>query len=396
MISWNLKNQGHQPIGLDIGHSSIKMIQLAVHGGHRSVVAAEKVQIPAEVNDDAEKKRDFIAESIKQMAEKGGFYGREVISCLANDELKIISVRLSETEQDEIEQVLKKEAAQRFGLKDAEDVINYLTAGEVKQGDEIKNELIVFAADKATIRNHIELLESAGLRPAGIDTVACALFRNFCCQLQRQEDKEHSAVFVDIGEMFTTVVFSRGEEVSFVKQIPIGVEKFNRQIASRLGVDIEQAGKLRHRLRSEKVASEVLAGSDGGSGWVPKADESALGSGFAPAGDLAGQSSLDGSTRQIIVDSISLVAEELAKEISLCFRYYTVTFRGMRVERAVFSGGGAYEDILLNILRQRLAVEVQVAEPLKGFDMMNVDLDGDRRSLLCEWTVAVGIGLKGI
>jgi hypothetical protein len=33
------------------------------------------------------------------------------------------------------------------------------------------------------------------------------------------------------------------------------------------------------------------------------------------------------------------VAEELAKEISLCFRYYTVTFRGKRVEKAIFTGG---------------------------------------------------------
>jgi len=96
-----------------------------------------------------------------------------------------------------------------------------------------------------------------------------------------------------------------------------------------------------------------------------------------------------------MVDAVGAVAEELAREISLCFRYYTVTFRGRRVERAVFSGGEAYEKILLNVLKRQTAVEIEVAQPLRGFDMMNVNFDGDKRGLLCEWAVAVGLSLKG-
>jgi Tfp pilus assembly PilM family ATPase len=72
-----------------------------------------------------------------------------------------------------------------------------------------------------------------------------------------------------------------------------------------------------------------------------------------------------------------------------------VTFRGKRVDRAVFSGGEAHEGILLNVLKRQLAVAVEVAEPLKGFGMMNLDFDSDRRGLLCEWAVAVGLSLKG-
>ncbi|HEW79478.1 MAG TPA: hypothetical protein ENH34_05910, partial [Phycisphaerales bacterium] len=118
----------------------------------------------------------------------------------------------------------------------------------------------------------------------------------------------------------------------------------------------------------------------------------------APDSIAAGQG-LDASTRQVVVDAVSAVAEELAREISLCFRYYTVTFRGRRVERAIFAGGEAYEKILLNVLRRQLAVEIEVAQPLKGFDLSgekaNVNFDSDRRGLLCEWAVAVGLGLKG-
>jgi type IV pilus assembly protein PilM len=99
-----------------------------------------------------------------------------------------------------------------------------------------------------------------------------------------------------------------------------------------------------------------------------------------------------------MVDAIGAAAEELAKEISLCLRYYTVTFRGKLVERAVFSGGEAYERILLNVLRRHLTAKVEVAQPLKGLDITNVNFDNNKRlhrRLLCEWAVAVGLSLKG-
>ncbi len=311
------------------------------------------------------------------------------MSCLPNDRLKITSLRLAEAEDEKIEQALRKEAAQRFGLDPDEDAINYVLAGNVRQGDEIKNELILFAADNETIKSHIGMLEEAQLRPVGIDTVPCALFRSFERSLRRQEDREQTVVFVDVGSRFTTVVFGRGGEISFVKQIPIGGEKFNREIAARLGISVNEAEMLRGKLGMERSASAERglvvpasgATEQGSSGPILQGGQNGAG--------------LDASTRQVMVDAIGVVAEELAREISLCFRYYTVTFRGKRVERAVFAGGEAYENILLNILRRQLTVEIEVAQPLKGFDMMNTNFDSDRRGLLCEWAVAVGLSLKG-
>ncbi len=375
MISWKLKTRGQRPIGLDIGHNSIKMIQLAVNEGHISILAADKVHIDAGINGDGEERRSFVISAIKQMLTEGNFRGRNVVSCLPSDKLKITSLRLAEAETQEIEQVLRKEVGQRFGLDPDKDTINYVLAGNVQQGDEIKNELILFAADDETIKNHIGMLEEAQLRPVAIDTIPCALFRSFERSLRRQEDREHTVVFVDVGSRFTTVVFGRGGEISFVKQIPIGGEKFNREIAAKLGISINETETLRGKLRMERIASGSYLQE-------------------TPPQNTANEGCLDTSTRQVIVDAISAAAEELAREISLCFRYYTVTFRGKRVERAVFAGGEAYEGILLNVLRRQLAVEIEVAQPLKGFDMMNVNFDSDKRGLLCEWAVAVGLSLK--
>jgi len=380
MISWSLKTRGLRPIGLDIGHNSIKMIQLQMNEEQISVIAAEKVRIDSNINGDGQKRRSFIISAIRRMLEKGNFHRRNVISCLPNDGLKITSLRLAEVQSDGIEQTLKKEVAQRFGLDPDEDAMKYVVVGNVHQGDEIKNELILFAADNETIKSHIEMLEEAGLRPVSIDTIPCALFRSFERSLRRQEDKEHTVVFVDVGDRFTTVVFGRGGEISFVKQIPIGGKRFNEEIAAKLGVDISEAEMLREALQMEKSLS------------MPKPD-------LEEQATAENEQKLDASTRQAIVDVVSAVAEELTREISLCLRYYTVTFRGKRVRRAFFTGGGAYEYILLDVLKRQLAVEIEVAQPLKGFDMTserkNLNFDSDRRGLLCEWTVAVGLSLKG-
>jgi len=378
MISWNLKSRIQRPIGLDIGYNSIKMIQLSVNSGQISVIAADKVHIDPNINGDAQERRNFVVSATKQMLAEGNFRGRNVISCLPSDELKITSLRLAETEMhEEIEQALQKEAAQRFGLDIEKNVINYVPAGSVRHGDETKNEIILFATDSEAINKHIEMLDEIGLKPSAIDTVPCALFRGFERSLKRQEDKERTVVFIDVGGRFTTVVFGRGCEISFVKQIPIGGEKFNRQIATKLGISTVEAQRLRDILRKEK--SENSRKEFGSSGQ-----------------DLNGQSSLDVSTRQVMVDAVGAVAEELAREISLCFRYYTVTFRGKRVERAIIAGGGAYENILLTVLKRQLTVEIEMAQPFRGIDMVNINFDSDRRGLLCEWAVALGLGLKGL
>lgn len=382
MIAWKLKTRNHSPIGLDIGHDSIKMIQLTASGGRIGVLAADKVKIDSSLSNDAEQRKDFIVSAVEQMLDKGGFRGKSVVSCLANDKLKITSLRLPQTDDDKTQLALEKEVSQRFGLDPDKDPVKYMLAGNVKQADEVKNELILFATDSDTIKNHIGLLEQVQLRPVAIDTIPCALFRSFNRSLRRQEDMENTVVFMDVGSQFTTVVFGRGEQICFIKQIPIGGEKFNLEIASKLGVTVEEAEILRRKLRKERSVSSTAGSTE------LQNDQTNFDDGQW----------LDASMRQVIVDALTSVSEELAKEISLCFRYYTVTFRGKRVERAVFAGGQAYENILLNVLKRQLTVDIELAQPLRGFDMSqqaSIHFDSDRRGLLCEWAVAVGLSLKG-
>ncbi len=349
------------PIGLDIGHNSIKMIQLAVESDKPVLLAAAQKNIVPCPNKDSAAYTEQIINTIKQMLEEDRFEGNKVVSCVSNSDLQIKSLRVDTTATEEIEKSLREEAAGRFGLNPETDEIRYMIAGSVRQGEEVKNELIVFAVNGDALRRHIEMLQKAGLEPVGIDAIPCALFRSVNHTFRRKEDKDMSCVLLDIGSRHTTVLIGKDEEILFAKQIPIAGEHINAKIASRLGITPEEAIMLRLQLRK------------------PETDET-----------------MDTATRQAIIDSMHSVIDELAREVSLCFRYYAVTFRGKRPGKAIFAGGEAYEGTLLNALKRHLGVDIEVTEPLRGFDLSRVGFPDDKRGQLCEWTVAVGLGMKGI
>jgi Tfp pilus assembly PilM family ATPase len=163
-----------------------------------------------------------------------------------------------------------------------------------------------------------------------------------------------------MGSQFTTVIIGRGQEIAFVKQIPIAGDHLNEQVAKKLRISSQEAADLRDRLRhadSEYVEIEM---------------------------------------KRAIIDAMSGSIESLAHEISLCFRYYAVTFRGQRPARAAFAGGEAYESVLIEALQKHLGVQICVAEPLRGFDLSRATFNRRSNPLMCEWAIAVGLALKGV
>ena len=175
-------------------------------------------------------------------------------------------------------------------------MFDYLSAGTIQQGEETKKEFIVFGANDQAIRNHIKMLEEAKLRPVGIDVIPCSLFRSSIRYLRRQEDKENTVVLIDIGNKYSTVVFGRGGEISFVKQIPVGGEKFNHRIAAKLGIAVKDAEMLRGSMRIERINSLYSLPEENSSGNNQEQNKNGL----------------DNQTRQTMAEAIKSVAEELA------------------------------------------------------------------------------------
>ncbi|MEN6309051.1 MAG: pilus assembly protein PilM [Anaerohalosphaeraceae bacterium] len=357
MLNW-MNASKIQPMGLDIGHSAIKMIQLCCENQTVRVVAAREAEIDPALSRDPAARRDFIVSSIRQMQNQGAFVGRRVISCLPGDVIKIKSLRLDTDDPAEIEQFMRTEVAGRFGLKPDVDELRYMVAGSVFQGEQMKNEVLFFGVQREALADHLAMLEEAHLEPMSLDTVPFALFRSFQMSLRRREDKDMVSVLVDLGSHFTTVIIGKGRQILFIKQIPIAGEHLTEEVAARLGIRTEEAGLLRTKLRSSE------------------------------------QTDLDAETIHTVSDAMNNGIETLSREIALCFKYYAVTFRGQRPAEAVFAGGEAYESTLMNALRRHLGLQIRIAEPLRGFDLKQAGLDRRTNPQMCEWAVAVGLALR--
>ncbi len=354
---WMTRREKILPIGLDIGHRFVKMIQFGVGEDGVRVLAARREPVDVQDVGDEDAWRQQVAPAIERGLAGGAFKGREVVFALPASRLRITSLRLPETDPADVQRTLYKEAAQRFALDSRNGAIEYVLAGTVRQGDELKNEYILFAGDDETVRNHIRWVEGVRLRPAGIEAAPCALFRCFERMMRRQEDRERTIMFLDVGHRYTTVVLGRADEICFVKQLMFGTARFAEDIAERLSIPIADADALRRKMPPDETT--------------------------------------DAATRRLVMDAMHATAEQLAGEISLCLRYYTVTFRGKRVERAIMAGGGVHEEALLSVMKHHLAIETDIAEPLRGFDRESVRAELGERDPAADFALAVGLSLRG-
>ncbi|MFH1616114.1 MAG: pilus assembly protein PilM [Planctomycetota bacterium] len=349
------------PIGLDIGHDSVKMVQLVFSRGRISVLAADKVAFDYSLRNGRNGQLAFASSAINSMLATGGFRGREVVSCLSNDDLRVKILRIDPVDTFEQGDEIPQETLARLGIDGAVNTVKYIAAGNIGYGGQKKQELIVFAAGNEAIGSHIEFLEKCGLSPVGIDSVPCALFRNFQRSLRRQNDKETVNVFVDIGSCYTTVVITQGRHIGFVRQIRGGGgEKIDAAISAKVQVNPEEAALLRTQIRTG-ASSETI----------------------------------DAQMQQIINDVTQEVIEELVSQISMCVRYYAVTFRGQRPAEMILSGGEVCDSRFAETCCRRLALPVTVAEPLKDFSAGSMETQRNGQDKFSELAVAAGSCLKG-
>ena len=88
-------------------------------------------------------------------------------------------------------------------------------------------------------------------------------------------------------------------------------------------------------------------------------------------------------------ESVRPALDKLAHELSLCLRYYSVTFRGQPLSQMVL-GGGEATDALAEWLAARLDLPCEVGNPLRPFDK------GPATGRDGQWDVAAGLALRDL
>ena len=361
------------PIGLDFGTDSIKMLQLCQERGRVRVHAAERWHFPSPGDQDPFQRKELAVAAITDMLKRGNFHGRRVVSALRCDELGIKNIRLPRMRPDELQQAVLYEAGERFGFEVAADRLSCLNAGRVRQGSEVRDEIILLAVSEEVIESHLDLLRQVSLVPEAIDAEPVALFRGFERYLRRQADEQSVTVIVDIGHNASRVIVAQGRQIAFIKSIDIGGRRLTDAVAGQLNLSYTEARDLRLRKMRQNEQS-------------PPAEE----------GGQEGSASRDRSSIEwSIHDAVRGEVEALAREIALCLRYCSVTFRGLRSRRITLTGGETYDRALVDLLTGQLGTPAVVGEPLRGVDISGVDLGANRRGTATEWALCAGLAFRG-
>src|SRR5580704_14179782 len=101
-----------QPIGLDIGHDSVKMLQLEVDGSNLTVRAAARRELdPSTRGEDA---LDTALGIAAQLIKRGSFIGRRVIAALPREIVHLKNLRLPVIPPAELPSAIKFEARNIF------------------------------------------------------------------------------------------------------------------------------------------------------------------------------------------------------------------------------------------------------------------------------------------
>jgi type IV pilus assembly protein PilM len=355
------------PIGLDIGFDSIKMLQLETVGQSLAVVAAARQQFPEEVRTQPQLRLPLAVDMIRKMLRSGGFAGRRVVTALPREVVHVKNLRLPMIPPHELAAAVEFEARNIFTFDTDKSRVEFCTAGEVRQGSEARQEVIVLAARDEDVSDFLEQLHRSGAIVASLDAEPFALYRTIERFIRRRQDEADVHVLVDVGARRSQVVIGRGREISFLKPIEIGSRHMLEAVAEKLGITFDEARALRRRLAETGAAEQV----EGGAGATAKNDP----------------------VRQAVFDASRSIMEDLGREISLCLRYFSVTFRGQRPERVRLVGGEACDPQLHAVLNTALPIPVEPSRPLFSVDTSRIK-PVDRRGMMCEWALALGLSLR--
>ena len=341
------------PIGVDLGSSTIKVVQLRHADNGLELLAAGSLTVPRAYREDFTQRMQFASQSVRNIVKTKPFKSRQCVLSLPADTTVVQHVKVPKLPPEEIPKALQWELRGKLPYPVDQAIIRHLVAGDVFGDGEAKQEVIVVAAAKSTVEAVLAMARRAKLDVVGINVEPCAIVECFGRLVPRSSDTGRTILYVDMGATSTQVVLSQGNRIVFARNLTLGGEDLDQALAEGLSIPLEQAHSMRRDLVSDKNAIEAE-------------DE--------------------------LVGLLSASLDDLAQKLTQCLRYYESVFRKQCVERVIFLGGQAYDKRLCQAIAQRLNLPAQIGDPL-----VRVQQAGGGGPCSAEprpdWAVAVGLSL---
>src|SRR5687767_10773354 len=350
---------GKLALGLDIGSTGVKLIQLKEQRKRGEVGYAlqsfgMKPLPPEAIVDGALMNSTAIVQAVQELMNELKIKGKEVAIGVSGHSVIIKKIQMPRMSQEELEESIQWEAEQYipFDVKDVNIDTQILDSGANDATGQMDVQPV--AAKKDMINDYTTVVSEAGLQPVVVDVDAFAVQNMFAVNYDLPE--KETVVLINAGASVVNInIISNGITV-FTRDVTIGGNQFTEEIQKQLNVSYEEAEALK-----------IGGGRGDADAVVPQEVERVMGS----------------------------VAEQVAGEIQRSLDFYAGTAADATFTKVYLSGGTAKIPALFKTIESRVGVPVEILNPFKAIEIDNRRFDPafimDVAPLAA---VAVGLGLR--
>ncbi len=344
-----LFGMGKKPttFGLDIGASSIKVVELVRGKGGYALKSHAIVTLPRDaITEGSIRKPSVVTDAIKECVRKAGITTPAAVISVSGRDSIVKRVPLPKVSAKELADAIVLEAEHHIPFAIDEVFLDYQVVGETANGMSV----VLVATKKVKVLEYVAAVEDAGLDATVVDLDAFAIQNQF--ELNQPGDGNEAVALIDIGAAVMKTNVVHGGASIFARDVPFGGNNYTDAIAARLGVPFEKA-------EAAKQGQEV------GVGW----DD--------------------------LVPALEAVSRDLSLEVQRTFDYFASTAESERIGRIVLSGGCAKLAGIEDFLASSWGVPVELARPFSAIDCGAAQLsDAELHDLGPVFAVALGLGLR--
>jgi type IV pilus assembly protein PilM len=329
-------------IGLDIGSSSVRVVEARQNGSKWVVESAGWVDLPKEAleSNKPESKQTFMLEAIRRLFKEHGIRSRNVVTSLSGDSVIVRYVKLPFMSAEELRGSIATEAEQYIPLNIDQVILDFQILGEVQEEGQKKLDVLLVAAKNEAVNQHLSVLKLAGLSPRIIDVDAFALQNAY--EISRVEGGDETVALINVGATLTTLNIIEGSVTRFTRDIAVAGTDFTREVQKEFNLRFSEAEELKKAQGSISMEEDDL-----GLGSMADKDDRVL----------------------RMSDAMMPVLNKLLGEIRRSFDFYETQSRKKTVERIVLTGGTARLKNLNRFLANKLGIPVEHMTPFRNVEM---------------------------
>jgi type IV pilus assembly protein PilM len=325
--------KGKLAVGLDIGSSSVKLVQLREKKGGYALQCFATSKLPPEtIVDGAIMNSAAVVQAIQDLVAGQKMKAKEVAIGVRGHSVIIKKIALPRMSQEELDDSIQWEAEQYipFDVKDVHIDTQILTP----EGDAAgQMDVLLVAAKKDMISDYTSVCAEAGLTATVVDVDAFAVQNAYEASYEAAQGE--TVVLINVGAAVTNVNIIANGTTTFTRDVTMGGNSFTEEIQKQLNIPYDEAEALK----------------------------------------VGGQSDTDAVVPQEVERVIQGVAEQLAGEIQRSLDFYAATAADNRITRVYLSGGSARIPALFKVLEVRAGVPVEILNPFKAIEIDNHKFD---------------------